>query len=547
MEQRGESVLGRFCHILICCGLCATTMLSIGASELALRIRPDDPIWSEPKPLPVGKLNPRKIDDAYDQLEKTFFLPGKPDEKGPPRASGTNTLGEVPDSAWYTNRHGRRRMAMDELLRGPGASRAPGANDQWTILSAKTEGVTPGFVIRDEAGRRYVLKFDTPRAPSSTTAADIIGSKIFYALGYYTPENYIVFFPREQLQIGDKATITDITGAKRRMTTYDVDKLLTQVYRREDGRYRALASLYVEGEILGPWLYHGTRSDDPNDIYPHQHRRDVRGLYVFAAWLNHYDATSLNTLDTVIEENGARFVRHYLIDFGSILGSSGVGARDPRNGFVYQYDFGFAWKEALTLGLYAPKWQRVDYPDLPEAGRFESEAFDPMNWKPIYPNPAFINCLPEDAYWAAKQVMSFTDEDIRNIVALGQYEDAASAGHLTRMLIERRNKIGRAFLTAVPSLDGFAVVNGSLTFEDLAAKYAFSQPAPVTAEWFAYDRSSLASAGLRLPPALQAAARGTIAIATLKQAGWPANRKVDVYIRKEQGARWDVVGVQRSW
>jgi hypothetical protein len=540
--------LGRIRNVLIgpCLLVCAA-VLCAGAREVALRIRPDDPIWREPNPHPVGKLNPRKIDDAYDQLEKTFFLPGKPGENGPPRASATNTLSEVPDTAWYTNRHGRRPMSMDELLRGPGNSRPPQSNGRWTILSAKTEGVTPGFVIRDAAGRRYVIKFDTPRAPSSTTAADIVGSKIFYALGYYTPENYIVFFPREQLEVGEKATIMDITGAKRKMTEYDVDKLLTQVYRREDGRYRALASLYVEGEILGPWLYHGTRSDDPNDIYPHEHRRDVRGLYVFAAWLNHYDATSLNTLDTIVEENGSRFVRHYLIDFGSILGSSGVGARDPRNGFVYQYDFGFAWKQALSLGLYAPKWQRVDYPDLPEAGRFESEAFDPIDWKPIYPNPAFVNCLPDDAYWAAKQVMRFTDEEIRRLVALGQYEDPDTAEHLARVLIERRNKIGRAFFSAVPPLDDFGVVNGSVVFEDLAAKYGFAPRGEVSAEWFAYDRSKLASTGLRVPAALQGATPGALAVATLKQAGWPPTRKVDVYIRKQQGTRWDVVGVQRFW
>jgi hypothetical protein len=62
-----------------------------------------------------------------------------------------------------------------------------------------------------------------------------------------------------------------------------------------------------------------------------------------------------------------------------------VGARDPRNGFVYQYNFDFGWKAALRFGLYAPKWQRVHYPDLPEAGRFEADAFDPWDGKPDLP------------------------------------------------------------------------------------------------------------------------------------------------------------------
>jgi hypothetical protein len=504
--------LGRLRQLLI--GSAAAIAALATTPGPGLRIRPDDPIWREPPPLNVGKLVERPIDDAYDQLEKTFFRPGKPSDDGPPPASGANTLGEVPDSAWYTNRHGRRRMALADLLRGPGNDRAPEPGGQWTILRAKSEGVTPGFVIRDRAGRTYVLKFDTPRAPNATTAADVIGSKIFYALGYNTPENYIVNFRATQLKVADSATVADITGAKRRMTAYDVEKLLQQVQRRPDGSYRGLASLFVEGELLGPWLYHGTRSDDPNDIYPHEHRRDLRGLYVFAAWLNHYDATSLNTLDTVVEENGRRFVRHYLIDFGSIMGSSAVGARDPRNGFVYQHDFDFAWKSAATLGLFAPKWQRARYPDLPETGRFEADAFDPLEWKPIYPNPAFENRLPEDTYWAAKQVMSFTDDEIRALVNLGQFDDPRAARHIAETLIRRRDKIGRAFFAQLAPLDNFALHDGRLTYEDLAAKYGFRDPIPVTS-------SGLQSNG----------------ITTLRQ----ANHRVDVYLRAGE-----VVGISRS-
>lgn len=498
----------------------------------------------------MGKLRPVKISDTYDQIEKTFFLPGKPEKDGPPPALGTNTLGEVPDSAWYTNRHGRRRMSIEELQRGPCGDRAPEPGGRWTILSAKSEGVTPGFVIRDRAGHTYVLKFDTRRAPNTTTAVDAIGSRVFYALGYFTPENYIVNFRRDQLVLAQDATVTDITGAERRMTDYDVDKLLKDVNRRPNGTYRALASLYVEGDILGPWSYDGTRSDDPNDIYPHEHRRDLRGLYVFAAWLNHYDATSLNTLDTVVEEDGARFVRHYLIDFGSILGSSGVGARDPRNGFVYQYDFGFAWKAALSLGLYAPRWQRIDYPHLPEAGKFEAEAFDPRDWKPIYPNPAFVNRLPDDTYWAAKQVMAFTDEEIRRLVETGQYDDPRTVEHLTDVLIRRRDKIGRAFFSDVLPLDDFAVENGRLRFTDLAVKYGFVQPRAVSVRWFHLEPPRLEPVegdGPALPEVFQAAPAGTIAVARLRLAANTDSRRVDVYLRRAADATWQAAGIQRTW
>ncbi|NIW47138.1 MAG: hypothetical protein GWN30_21030, partial [Gammaproteobacteria bacterium] len=58
----------------------------------------------------------------------------------------------------------------------------------------------------------------------------------------------------------------------------------------------------------------GIRDDDLNDVIPHQHRRELRGLRVVAAWLNHFDTKANNTLDVYVEDG---YVRHYLIDFGS--------------------------------------------------------------------------------------------------------------------------------------------------------------------------------------------------------------------------------------
>ncbi len=48
----------------------------------------------------------------------------------------------------------------------------------------------------------------------------------------------------------------------------------------------------------------GTRSDDPNDLVPHEHRRELRALRVFGAWTNLVDWKAGNTLDTLVEENG---------------------------------------------------------------------------------------------------------------------------------------------------------------------------------------------------------------------------------------------------
>lgn len=90
--------------------------------------------------------------------------------------------------------------------------------------------------------------------------------------------------------------------------------------------------------VRWPLQVYGTRPDDPNDIFPHEHRRELRGLRAFSAWLNHDDSRSVNTLDTLVEVEGRRVLRHHLIDFGSTLGSASVTAQKPRAGNKYIWE-----------------------------------------------------------------------------------------------------------------------------------------------------------------------------------------------------------------
>ena len=84
----------------------------------------------------------------------------------------------------------------------------------------------------------------------------------------------------------------------------------------------------ASGQAGRPRALRRTRPDDPNDLVPHEDRRELRAYGVFAAWLNHVDAKAINSLDMLVTENGRSFVRHYLVDFGSALGSGGVGPAD---------------------------------------------------------------------------------------------------------------------------------------------------------------------------------------------------------------------------
>jgi hypothetical protein len=277
----------------------------------------------------------------------------------------------------------------------------------------------------------------------------------------------------------------------------------------------------------------------------------LRGLFVIAAWLNHTDAKANNALDTVVEEEGVRFVRHYLIDFGSALGSDSDRPKDARFGHKFMLPTpSEALGRILTLGMYSPKWERVDFPNIRGVGHLEAEAFDPEKWKSDYPNPAFLSRLPDDEFWGAKQVMAFTDDDIRAIVELGRFSDSHAVDYLTATLAARRDKIGRTFFSKVLPLDNFRVENGALRFDDLAVEHNFRTAEQYTIRWTGFDNDTgrhevLVETSTKLPFDTAEAPAGSYFAALIKSTEKPA-QTVTVYIRKDQGG-FRVVGIDRTW
>ncbi len=94
---------------------------------LAQQFYPDDPLQREPPPLAVKKPLARPINDYYDFFRNTFWPPDKEELKhhDPAPSQAVNTLGEVPDSAWFTNRIGARPLSLEELVAGPGTDDPP--------------------------------------------------------------------------------------------------------------------------------------------------------------------------------------------------------------------------------------------------------------------------------------------------------------------------------------------------------------------------------------------------------------------------------------
>jgi hypothetical protein len=515
--------------------------------------RADDPVRvDDDTVVNIKSIAKHKLNDQYDFLQHTF---GKPGDRTASRAVNINTLGEVPDSSWFQNRHAARPMSLNALVQGPDTGAGPSMEGPWTVIGAKTEGITPGFRIRDPRGDVYFMKFDPPGNPEMATAAEVISTKFFYALGYNVPENYLAWFTRGQLRVDAKAKVADSTGRERPLTEADFDAILKSVHRSADGTYRAVASKLLRGTPVGPFQYHGTRPDDPNDIFAHEHRRELRGLRVFSAWLNHDDSRAINSLDMLVEEEGRRFVRHYLIDFGSTLGSGSVGAQKPRAGWEYMFEPSAALKRIVSLGLWDKKWVRVPYPAYDSIGRFEATYFEAKDWKPEYPNPAFSNATDQDTYWAARAVMAFSDDEIRAIVKTGRLSNPEAEEYLVRTLSARRDKIGRYWLTRLSSFDRFAVVDGELRFAHLASEYDFAPRPAYRVAWFSVDPVS----GLRQPvddaakqdcPLERSECKPDRAQPVIEAEGYfvaqitSVEGNVDVFIRNRNG-RSEVVGVER--
>ncbi|HSF19070.1 MAG TPA: hypothetical protein VLK65_26325 [Vicinamibacteria bacterium] len=520
------------------------------------RFYPDDPIVVDNDRLPIAKPEPIELSATYDLLENTFAQ--DPPARPIPRAMNINTIGEVPDSSWFTNRIGVREMSIEELSRGPDIGGPPDTARPILIISAKRSGITPGFTVRDARGNVYFLKFDPREHPNLSTGADVISKNFFHAIGYNVPEAYIVYLDAELLEIDPSATIALPGGKTAPMDRVYLRFMLENAARGPDGNVRAVASLLVPGKVLGPFEFHGTRPDDPNDIFPHEHRRELRGYRVFASWLNHDDCRAINTLDTFITSREDRgYLRHYLIDFGSTLGSGSdylqrIAPQDPRGGNEYLIDLESVWKAAYTFGFWDRAWRNVEYPYplYAEIGRIEADFFEPQRWKPEYPNRAFDHMLADDAFWAAKIVARFTDSAIRGIVKTGDYLSKEAETYLADTLIRRRDKVVSYYFRRLNPLDAFRVEGLELVFTNLGEESGLAAVEGYEYEWFVFDNESGArdpvgskgetrSARIAIP---ESAADYLMARIHTRSAGQPLwGLAVDVYIRN--GA---VIGIDRE-
>ena len=215
-----------------------------------------------------------------------------------------------------------------------------------------------------DPGQVYQLEVDPVDHPQLATGAELIGTLIYHALGYFVEDVYLIRVDPARITISDKATIRDASG-QRRFNQRDLEAILRQAARDREGRVYMSATRFLEGEALGNFEYHGTRSDDPNDIHPHEHRRELRANRVFCAWLAHDDSRAINTLNLLVAANGRKHVRHYMYDFGAILGSATRFAEPATSNHETYLDKDASLRALASLGFAVPRYLRVPRADGP--------------------------------------------------------------------------------------------------------------------------------------------------------------------------------------
>jgi hypothetical protein len=427
-----------------------------------------------PKPPAPRHFRPRLyVYDATIELPIVHALDVRRDR----RALGINALDEVPDSTWFTNRIGVRDLSADEITTGP-LTNHPELHRPWTVRSTKIGGTTIGFIITDSGGTRYLLKFDAAGDPPELeTGTQLIVNRLLWACGYNVAEDQIVYLRAEDLVLAADAVVKGADGDNiGRLERAQFERELARARHEPDGRLRALASRWIDGKNLGGHPAEGRRSDDPNDLIPHELRRDLRGLYTIYAWLDAIDVTEGQFVDSWVADpaDPARhYVKHYAIDFGKSLGAMGGIDFDWWHGHAYRIDFAQMAKQLVTVGAASRPWQNRQAPPLHGVSPlFEARAFDPGAWYPD--TPGYIPFLTSDRidkFWGARIVARFTRDQIRGAVAAARLTDPRAVDYIVETLVARQRATEAYWFSRVNSLDHFTIGatrdGPALCFDDL--------------------------------------------------------------------------------
>jgi hypothetical protein len=525
----------------LCLCLCLCALLGCASPQ---RFPLREPMLRDPDqrpffPPPESYESPFMWDGADQMVFRPIARFFAVDPAGP--AVNVNAFDEVPDSSWFVNRLGTHTLSAEEVIRGSCGEHVLTTDmpdGSWIIDKGKPNGANPGFRVNIPGLGKFMLKADPAGEPDRATGATAIASRIYHAVGYHAPCDSVVYFHPRLLRLEPNLTFTDNSDVTRPFDQAALDRLLAGASQR-DGLVRMGASRWLPGKTLGPYRYEGTRDGDPNDVVPHEDRRDLRGARLLAAWLNHFDTREQNSMDVFMplredDDDSPGHVRHYILDLGDCFGS--VWAEDgisKRLGFAHYLDFPYLFADLGTLGIIERPWDRARR----NAGifnYFSARDFVPEDWRGGYPNPAFLRMTEADGAWMARILAQFDATLVTAAVSVGRY-DPVSTRYLEQTLMARRHAILKRYLTRLSPISKLRVEGGRLCGVDLARA---QRVVPDDGRGFAARAYTGEDDDEYLPLRVEARSGGHVCVELPRPSGGDAPRYLVVGIWSDHAEGW---------
>ncbi len=426
-------------------------------------------------------------------------------------AVNANSLDEVASSAWFNGRIGVHPLTDEEIRRGAcepskmiDADAA--ADGSWVIDRGTANGSSPGFRVVIPGKGKFMFKADGS-VPEHASAASVVGAAAYNAVGYYTSCEQVVYFKPSLLKLTPGLRVTGNFDAGKPFDQAALDAILKASPRRGE-RVRFQASAWLPGRLVGPFRYQGMREDDPNDVIPHEDRRELRGGRLLAAWIDHFDAREQNSMDSWIADSPDKkadpdaspgHIVHYYLDTSDALGSAWDWDEITRRlGFSYIVDWEDLPTDFVTLGIPLHPWDRVKRaPGYDQFVYFDVDNFEADHWKNEYPNRAFSRMTERDGAWMARILSRFTRENVKALAEDASFTDPTQTEYLAKVLEGRLDKILERYLTRLsPIGDAHLEPGDKLCGVDLAEARAlreadrFAYRAHTKAAWLAVSRGA---------------------------------------------------------
>lgn len=373
-------------------------------------------------------------DDALFQIEQLvevsrnpFGFSHKLFTKGRQEALNTNNFDETFDSTWFTNRAGRLNPAADPSWVPPATPLPIIASGALTVSSIIHDAAGNSIEATDAAGRIFLVHVDPPDQPNLATGTSFVTRNILSAAGYRIAPFALIPVDPGRFRLARDAQWRH--GAKRRAALpSDLDHVFAHGVSATRGMHRALVTQIPDGVPLGPSVMQGRRSGDENDRIPHEHRRELRGLRIFAAWLDMPGFSEADTLDLFVPERGA-----------------------PQNASDRKR-FGHIEHVILhtSSGIALP----------------QSPANDPLTFTPHHSMGAFERMTYRDAIWAAGIMHHIPDAAIRTWITQASFGDTATAARIASNLADRRQRIESMIAGKISPLDDVRLDDRTVSFRN---------------------------------------------------------------------------------